>query len=314
MARAKISDTDFMALYEDLGAAGLARRLKTDERGVRRRRERLERIHQRQIAGPFDETRHGTEHPQRAQIAIKDGIVIVASDGHYWPGKPSTVHRALVKFCDDLKPKAFVYNGDAFDGAKISRHPPIGWERRPDVIDELEACQERMTEIDDALPKAAQRVWTLGNHDARFETRLATVAPEYARVKGFHLKDHFPVWDAAWSAFINSDVVVKHRFKGGLHAPHNNAVTSGRTSVTGHLHSAKVHPWTDYNGTRFGVDTGCIADPEGEQFRDYTEDNSLNWRSAFAVLTFKGGKLLWPELVVRWDKNTVQFRGELIRV
>lgn len=182
------------------------------------------------------------------------------------------------------------------------------------MIDEVEACQTRLGEIDDALPAKADRVWTLGNHDARFETRLATVAPEYALVKGVHLRDHFPRWESAWSCWINDSVVVKHRFKNGMHAPHNNALWSGRTLITGHLHSAKVQPITDYNGTRWGVDTGCVAEPDGPQFVDYTEDNSTGWRSGFAVLTFVDGELLMPELVLRWDANSVQFRGELVRV
>ena len=254
------------------------------------------------------------EHPQRAHLAVHSGVVIVASDAHYWPGPASVAHRALVKFCAELEPVAFVLNGDAFDGASISRHPPIGWEDRPTVAQEVEACQERLAEIVDALPRRAARTWCCGNHDLRFETRLATVAPEYARVHGIHLKDHFPEWPTAWSCFVNDDVVVKHRFKGGLWAPANNALWGGRTMVTGHLHSAKTLPVTDYNGTRWGVDTGCIADPYAAAFTDYLEDGPRNWIQAFAVLTFHKGVLLWPELVVAVDKASVQFRGQLIRV
>lgn len=224
------------------------------------------------------------------------------------------MHRALVKFCRKLEPKAFIFNGDAFDGASISRHPPIGWEHAPTVAEELAACQLRLGEIEAALPAKTPKIWLLGNHDSRFETRLATVASEYARVSGMHLRDHFGPWKTGWSAWINNDIVVKHRFKGGVHAAYQNAVSSGRTMVTGHLHSANVRPYTDYNGTRFGIDTGCIADPEHEAFTDYTEDSPKNWISGFGVFSFRAGKLLWPELVTRWNDQTVQFRGELIRV
>jgi hypothetical protein len=181
------------------------------------------------------------------------------------------------------------------------------------VAEELKVCGERLQEIAEAAP-GAKKIWTLGNHDARFETRLASVAPEYANIKGFHLQDHFPDWTPCWDTWINGSVVVKHRWKGGVHAAHNNTVASGKTMITGHLHSAKVAPYTDYTGTRFGVDTGCLADPWGGQFLDYTENGCRNWRAGFAVLTFIGGKLLWPELVTVWDRNTVQFRGELIKV
>ena len=241
-------------------------------------------------------------------------MVIVASDGHYWPGAASTAHRALVKFCGELRPCAVVVNGDAFDGAGISRHPPIGWEAQPSVVDQLGACQERLAEIENAAPPTAALAWTLGNHDARYETRLATVAPEFAKIHGTHLKDHFPAWPTAWSVFINDDVVVKHRLKGGMHAPQNNTLWSGRTTITGHLHSAKVMPISDYNGTRWGVDTGCIAEPYSGPFRDYTEDAPLNWRSGFGVLTFYRSRLLWPELVTVFDRESVEFRGQVIRV
>lgn len=148
----------------------------------------------------------------------------------------------------------------------------------------------------------------------RFETRLATQAPEFAKVHGVHLKDHFDLWRPAWSCWINDDVVVKHRYKGGIHATHNNTVTAGKHIVTGHLHSAKVTPWTDLNGTRYGVDTGCMADIYAPQFTDYLEDGPRNWRSAFALLTFRGGRLMQPELVLAWDENHVEFRGEVIKV
>lgn len=312
--KAQSSDSDFIALFEKHGAAETARRLGVGERRVHDRRVRLEKKYSRQIRAPKQTTRLGSDHPGRICFDVKDGIVLVGGDGHYWPGPASTAHRAFVHFCKTMKPVAVVMNGDAFDGATISRHPPIGWENRPSVEDELEAVQERLGEIEAAAFKA-RKVWTLGNHDGRFETRLATVAPEYARVHGFHLKDHFPHWEAAWSCWINDDVVIKHRGpKGGVHATHNNTIAAGKTMVTNHLHSLKVTPYDDYNGTRFGVDTGCLADPNGPQFLDYSEDNPKNHRSGFAVLTFRRGILMWPEIVVVFDKDNVQFRGELIRV
>jgi predicted phosphodiesterase len=280
------------------------------------RRGRLENLYQRQLTSPHTksgQTRHNVAHPHRIGIDIVSGVVLVGSDAHYWPGPASTAHRAFVKFAKELKPAAVIMNGDAIDAATISRHPPIGWEKRPPLIAEIEAAQERMGEIEKVAGRA-QKIWTLGNHDGRFETRIATVAPEYAKIHGVHLRDHFELWSPCWSAWINDDVVVKHRFKGGMHAPQNNTLWAGRTMVTGHLHSAKVQPITDYNGTRYGVDTGCLANTDAKAFVDYSEDSPKNWRSAFAVLTFKDGKLLQPELVLVWGEDHVQFRGEIIKV
>lgn len=244
-----------------------------------------------------------------------DGIIIVGGDAHYWPGPASTAHRAFCHFIKKLKPRVVVMNGDALDACSISRHPPIGWNHIPSVKQELEVCQERLGEIERASGKAL-RFWTLGNHDARFETRLAQVAPEFKDVHGISLQDHFPNWTGCWSLFIGGvgGVVIKHRGRGGAHAPFSNTVNSGCSIVTGHLHSAKVSPFTDYNGTRYGVDTGCLADPYAAAFQDYLEDSFRNWRSGFCVLTFKNGRLLYPELVSVFEDGVVEFRGELVEV
>lgn len=313
MTKPVLTESDFIQLFETIGPARLAEKMQMNITGIYRRRWNLEKKYGRQIVAPENvggtNTRVGVAHPHRAMIEA-NGVVLVASDAHYWPKIVTTAHRALVKMIGELQPKAVVMNGDVFDGASISRHSPIGWESRPSVIDEIEACKERLEEIEKAA-KNAKLVWTLGNHDGRFETRLATVAPEYAKVHGVHLRDHFPKWRPAWSCWAGSGTVIKHRYKGGIHATHNNAVNAGINIVTGHLHSLKVTPFADYNGTRFGVDTGTLAEPGGPQFIDYCEDNPTNWRSGFAVLTFHKGKLLWPEVVHVLGDGEYEFRGKV---
>lgn len=255
---------------------------------------------------------HPKEHAARKSLEVTSGVVIVFSDAHFWPGVRTTAFKAMLRFIRELKPKAVVNNGDAFDGASISRFPRIGWDSRPTVKDELKACEERLEEIENEA-NGAKLFWPLGNHDARFENRLAQNAPEYEGVDGFTLKDRFPAWAPCWSVWVN-DVVIKHRFKNGIHATHNNAMWAGKSIVTGHLHSLKVTPLDDYNGTRWGVDTGTLAEPDGPQFVDYTEDNPKNWRSGFAVLTFHEGRLLWPELCRVLEFGKVDFRGHVIDV
>ena len=313
----RCSDSDFIDIFEKHGAEKTASKLNVGVRRVYARREVIERRIGRQLVSPTangNNTRVGASHPHRLQIEIKNGTAIIGSDAHIWPGPPTTAMRAFVQFCKELKPRAIILNGDVLDASTISRHSPIGWESRPKLIDEIEAAQDQLHEIEKVTPKGCERIWTLGNHDSRFETRIATVAPEFAKVAGVHLRDHFPCWSPCWSAWINNDVVVKHRFRSGVHAPWNNVINAGKSMVTGHLHSAKVTPFTDYSGTRWGVDGGCLADPEGKQFVDYTEDNPKNWRSAFAVLTFTGGKLLQPQLAIVHDENHVDFCGQLIKV
>lgn len=307
--REKFSEAEFIEMFERYGPAQMSRLTGCQVRNIYARRDRIEARTGRQIVGPNSTTRQKIDHPGRLRMDVPDGVVLIGSDAHYWPGIVSTAHRAFVKTCETFCPAIVVLNGDVFDGASVSRHPRIGWEDQPSVIEEIEACRERLGEIVKAAPNA-RHVWTLGNHDARFETRLANVAPEYAKVHGVHLKDHFPDWLPGWSLWINDDVVVKHRFKGGIHATQNNTIWAGKTMVTGHLHSLKVTPFSDYNGTRYGVDTGTLAEPYGPQFADYTEDAPRNHRSGFAVLTFRNGRLLWPEVVHVVKPGVVEFRGK----
>jgi UDP-2,3-diacylglucosamine pyrophosphatase LpxH len=244
----------------------------------------------------------------RVHLPLKFGIVIVGSDLHAWPGQRPTAFRAFLKFCKELKPAAVIMNGDAFDGASISRHPSIGWEKVPSVIEELGAVQDRLREIEDAAPRA-RLLWPAGNHDIRYETRLAAVAREYSKVSGFHLKDHFsPRWTPCWSVWLNNDVVVKHRAK------RNAARFAGKTMICGHTHALAVTPFTDYNGTRFDVNTGCLADPNGPQFVNYSEDSAKDHRAGFVVVTIHKKKLLDVELVRVLSPNELVYRGSIIRV
>jgi hypothetical protein len=302
-----------MALFLKHGAAETAKILGVDVRTVYKRRRNLERMHDTQLTSPNSgEWSSEGLYPKRLPLEVMDGSVLIGSDAHYWPGIVSTAHRGMVHLAKELQPKAIILNGDVFDGAKVSRHAPIGWAKAPSVREELEAVDERTEELRKAAKKA-EFLWTLGNHDQRFENRLSDKAPEFRDLQGFTLKDHFPGWRICVSLWINDDVVVKHRFKGGVHAAHNNTVSAGKTMVTGHLHSLKVTPYDDYNGTRFGIDTGTLADPYGPQF-DYSEDNPLNHRSGFIVLTFCRGRMLWPEVVRAVNDKHIEFRGKLIEV
>jgi hypothetical protein len=253
------------------------------------------------------------QHNARKPLQVDNGIVLIGSDAHYWPNIITTAHRAFCKFATELKPVAVIMNGDGFDGASISRFPRIGWDTRPTVMEELTACVERMGEIE-AAARTKQLFWPLGNHDSRYETFLAAHAPEFQGITGFHLKDKFPLWIPCWSVWINENTVVKHRFRSGINAAHSNAMWAGKHMVTGHLHSPKVAPISDYNGIRWGVDCGTLADPYGPQFVDYTEDNPVNWASAFAVLTYYKGQLLWPDLCHVIGDGLVSFRGEVMEV
>lgn len=312
------TEEEFIELFRVLGSpTKVAKELKMSLRNVFCRRTRIEAKHGITLMshsdgrGPVPMT--VKNHQGRIDVQIDTGVAIIFSDAHFWPGFKTTANRALVTMIKQLNPQLVVCNGDAFDGATISRFPrPFFDEGKPTVLDELKICAERLGEISEAAGPA-RKIWTLGNHDARMEHRLAAQVPEYQGIKGFHLKDHFPEWTPAWSCWVNDDVEIRHRIRSGIHATHNNVMANHCTTVTGHLHALQVKPYTDGRGiVKYGVDTGCLADIDGPQFVDYLEGRTPAWRSGFAVLTWKDGQLLYPELIMKHDEDHVQFRGHVL--
>jgi hypothetical protein len=314
----KTTDEEFIALWNQHGSASkMAKILDIDLRNVHKRRKKLQERHTIVLAGAHEKSpTFNVTIPNngvRVNVELDNGVIMVGSDCHYYPDIISTAHRAFVHLAKELSPKMLIMNGDVFDGAAISSHNPIGWQKLPSVKQELDACQERLSEIE-AVAKNAKLHWTWGNHDLRMNTRLASqVGSAFEGVKGMNLTDHFPRWKFSTSIMVNDHTMIKHRWHNGIHAVYNNTLKSGTSIVTGHLHSLKVTPFTDYNGTRYGVDTGTMANIDDPAFF-YVEDAPVNWRSGAAVLTFYKGKLMPPELMEVISEGFVYFRGQIIEV
>jgi hypothetical protein len=257
----------------------------------------------------FEKKIYQTEGHTRRGMDIENGRVIVFSDAHFWPDITTTAFRALLESIKEFKPTAIVCNGDAFDGAGISRHPRMDFELLPSVKEELEACQFYLGEIE-KVARGAKMFWPLGNHDMRFTANIVNNLPAYEGVPGTTLKEYFPMWNPCWSFWVNEDTCIKHRWKGGWTGGRSNTLNSGVNMVTGHTHAMNVIGVTDYNGTRWGVQTGTLADPHGQQFA-YTEDAPKDWMSGFVMLSFHNSKLLQPEMIRVWDEGQVEFRGKV---
>jgi hypothetical protein len=317
------SDTEFIKLWGQLqSAVKMAEHLGIAIRAVYLRRRWIEQHYKIILnaadhrGAAYDANRPKSFSPlKQIDLGILDGTVIVFSDAHFIPGQRSTAFKGLLWAIQEFKPKAVICNGDAFDGASISRHD-VTDQPQSSVIQELKACQAMLGEIEEVAKAERHNVkllFTFGNHDVRFANRLAQHAPQFKDVKGFKLTDHIPDWEFCWSVWATPNCIIKHRYKGGIHATHNNTVNAGVSIVTGHLHSLKVTPFSDYKGARYGVDTGTLAEIDGPQFT-YAEGNPSNHRSGFAVLNFFNGTLLLPELVQKFDEDLIEFRGEVIDV
>ncbi len=146
MAAAKCTDAEFIEAWRTHGSPQkVSQAIGVHVRKVQERRRTIEARHNISLpvtSGPMVATTQKTyghlqpyEYKRRHNLGILDGQVIVFSDAHYWPGIRTVAHKALVKFIRDMKPRAVICNGDAFDGAQISRYPRIGWDNTPTVID-----------------------------------------------------------------------------------------------------------------------------------------------------------------------------------
>lgn len=310
----KVTDQEFInAWNQHKSAAKLAKLFNMDGRAVYARRRRLENKYRIRLVS--SDTRaheyYVRDHMSRMDVDIDNAVIFVGSDAHYWPDEISEAHKAFVKLIKKHKPDMVIMNGDAVDGATISRYGKIGFSTHeiPSVKQELEAVADRLHEIEQVAGNA-KLIFTLGNHDMRFENRLANVAPEFEGVHGFSLKEHFPRWLFCMSVMVNKNLMIKHRYHNGLHATYNNPIKAGISMVTGHLHRLQATIVSDYNGTRWGVDTGTLSDTEGDHMA-YGEDNPKNHCSGFAVLTVKDGRLIQPEFCAVMD-GVAYFRGEQV--
>ena len=322
MVAARVSEAEFIRIWNEEGSASrVAARIGLGVRSVYDRRERMAKngvlLKTRPEAGykgpsPYRDT--GWTFDRERRLEIDTGTVVVFSDAHYQPGEPTIAHKALIEVIRAVKPRAVIANGDIFDGGSIGRLDPFGWSQRPSVKEELEACIERLGDVEQAVSKGCDLVFTIGNHDIRFERNLVSKVPDYANVIGMRLEDHFNAWELAWSAPINWEsahpVMVKHRYSNGIHAAYNNGVKGGVSIVTGHTHCLEVKPIADYRGRRWGIQCGSLANLDCAAF-EYTERSPSHACSGFAVLTFRDGLLIPPEICEVID-GKAWFRGEVV--
>jgi predicted phosphodiesterase len=254
-----------------------------------------------------------TQHSVRRGMELEKGRVIIFSDAHFTE-ETTTGFKALLKFIEYFKPKAIICNGDAFDGAVLSRFPAINYDRKPTVLEELNYCKTHLEAIEKVKPAGCRLVWTLGNHDMRYESFLVSRASEFSGVDGFSLKYHFPNWETCWSFWVNDDTVIKHRHKGGRYAGYQNVQASFCNIFTGHTHVLTCSPISTFDQKTFwGVQTGTLADINSDSFQ-YTEDNSKDWRQGFIMASWERGRLLMPEMIMTCGEDEVEFRGEILQI
>jgi hypothetical protein len=241
-------------------------------------------------------------YPKMLTFEEPDSTWVIGSDAHFWPGDEAPIWKCFVKICKALKPTGIIMNGDVIDGAKISRHP-LGNKKAPPVGDEITYAQKMLKQ----LPNAKYKCWTIGNHDIRLDNFILNNA---LQVDGLvqTLPDKFPDWEFSYGLMIN-DTEVRHRFRSGIHGGYNNTLHSGINIITGHTHQLQVTAMRDRRGSRWGVETGMLSDPEYAQF-EYTEGHPSRWQQGFVVITFDEAGAMYPPELCEMVRGVPIFRGK----
>lgn len=223
------------------------------------------------------------------RIELKKGNIVIFSDAHFWPLQRSDAFKILLQVIDDLKPKIVIDNGDSWDLPMISRHAKNTWEHYPTPAEELECVRERLAEIEEVTPNKALLRRNIGNHDLRFEAKIANMIPELEDMPCTTISELFPHWEHNYSLMLNDEVMIKHKTSFGGKFPERGAsLNAGKSMIISHHHHLRITRITDFNGTRFGACTGTLADIYAPQF-SYMEDNPRDWQSGFLVLHVDGG-------------------------
>jgi hypothetical protein len=322
-ARSKVPLDEFVAmLYEEGGSAyKLAKRLGMAASMVAQRRAFIETSLGIELPRGRPEVWKSQAHRQRININLDSAEVLFGSDLHAWPEIYGVAMAAMIDFNRRHKPAIVVLNGDGLDGAQISKHSRLGWDKRPSPQEEIEALSEYLDQLRKANPNA-RYIRTRGNHDTRLETYLASNAPLVEGMKGTTLADHIPGWEECISIHFNvneegldPELIAKHRGRhNGLHATFNELRALGVSFCHGHLHAQKLVSYENARGAIWGVDLGMLAPKDHPGF-DYTEDGIPNWRSGLGLFTFQNAKLEIPELatVTHEGRGEMRFRGKTLR-
>jgi hypothetical protein len=318
MALSSVTDAEFARAWKECGNSPTAVREKLGitVSNVYARRARLAKkgVYLPTIdpRGRGSEYTPAVQFERRRKFQVDDGVVVVFSDPHWLPDHSTLAHDALEEVIRDLQPVGVICGGDAVDGDTISRWDPTrGHHKRFSIREELECVKLHFDSLRTVIPKKAWRAWTLGNHDVRLSRYIAVKAPELMDLPMTRLEDWAEGWPLSWTVEINTGTqgmtVIRHRNQAGM--LHLQSQKAGCHYAHGHLHKINVHRLPTFAGVRYSIDCGSLADPDSEGF-DYAEGGA-NHAQGFAVLTYKDGKLMPPEICEVVD-GQAWWRGQAI--
>ena len=198
-----------------------------------------------------------------------------------------------LKWGYEQKPNAIILNGDTMDMYQASRF--IKDRRLRDLAGEIEMTRDFLRQLQDEFN--CPIYFKIGNHEARWENYLKTVAPELLGIADFELKNILRFGESG-TILIKDKQIIKagnlsimhgHEFGQSVFSPVNVArglyVRAKANAIIGHHHATSEHSEKDLQGnvvTTWSMGSLCGLSPE------YMPYNKWNHGFAF-VNTFDNG-------------------------
>jgi predicted phosphodiesterase len=218
--------------------------------------------------------------------------ILILSDIHL-PYHDVDALSIALEWAYDHNPNAIILNGDTMDMYQASRF--IKDRRLRDLSGEIDMTRDFLRQLRDEFD--CPIYFKIGNHEARWENYLKTVAPELLGIADFELKSilrfgELGVTEIKDKQIIkagNLNIMHGHEFGQSVFSPVNVArglyVRAKANAIIGHHHATSEHSEKDLQGnvvTTWSMGSLCGLSPE------YMPYNKWNHGFAF-VTTFDNG-------------------------
>lgn len=218
--------------------------------------------------------------------------ILILSDIHL-PYHDIDALSIVLEWGYENKPNAIILNGDTMDMYQASRF--IKDRRLRDLAGEIDITRDFLRQLRDEFD--CPIYFKIGNHEARWENYLKTVAPELLGISDFELKSILrfgelgviEIKDKQIIKAGNLNIMHGHEFGQSVFSPVNVArglyVRAKANAIIGHHHATSEHSEKDLQGnvvTTWSMGSLCGLSPE------YMPYNKWNHGFAF-VTTFDNG-------------------------
>ena len=224
---------------------------------------------------------------------------VVGYDLHY-PKYNAPTFNTMLDVIKDVRPNRFIFGGDQFDNAEISHHnkrKPIYKERRSYLNNQEGFVNEILEPLEASLPRGAEKVWIVGNHDY-WEYEFVEGHPEFEgwvdRVTALNLAKRgwtvVPLGHAYTLGqlhIIHGEILTGIGNQAGMYPSRKAVELYGSNVLAGHTHApqsfTKISPVEQKK-----KHMGWISPILGDTNPAYLENRPTAWLHGFNVIESYG--------------------------